>query len=242
MEYEQITYPQQQLRGMAEPRRPPYGAIAGLLVLLIVIVGGALWFLGGDDGDDEAEVVASSTTTTTATTTIRPTTTPPTTTSSLPPEAGEFGPPTLSVNSTVSTVGLDTVTFGMNVARAQEAAGTFLVPTGPISECYTVIPNEGPEGVTFTVIGGTVERVDIDDGSVTTRSGLGIGTPENVIVDLFGDQLERTVNDDGTVDLIFVPTDEGDANFRVVFTIADGTVLRYRSGKVPEILAATPCI
>lgn len=245
MDFEQISYPQPQLAGIGEPRRPPWGALAGLLVILIVLVGGALWLLrdGGGNGDDDTAAAAdsSSTTTTTTTTTIGPTTTPPPTTSEVPTDASDLGPPTLSVNSTVSTVGLDTVVFGMTVPAAQAAAGAFMIPTGPVSECYGVIPDGGPTGVTFTVISGTIERVDIDAGSVTTRSGIGIGTPEEVIVDLFGDQIERSVNDDGTVDLIFVPTDPGDADFRVIFTVAGGEVLRYRSGKLPDILAPAPC-
>lgn len=243
MEFEQITYPQPRLEPLRESRRRPWGSIAGLLIFLIVLVGGALWFFGGDDDGSDTDVAAAiSTTTTMTTTTIGPTTTPAPTTSVVPTNAADLGPPTLSVNSTVSTVGLDTVVFGMTVARAQVAAGAFMIPTGPVDECYGVLPDGGPNGVTFTVIEGTIERVDIDAGSVTTRSGLGIGTPEDVVVDLFGDQIERNVNDDGTVDLIFVPSDVGDASFRVIFTVSDGTVLRYRSGKLPEILLAAPCV
>lgn len=243
MEFEQITYPQPRLEPLSTSRRPPWGSIAGLLIFLIVLIGGALWFLGGDDdGESDTEVAATTSTATTTTTTIGPTTTPAPTTSAVPAGAADLGPPTLSINSTVSTVGLDTVVFGMTVARAQVAAGAFMIPTGPVGECYGVLPDGGPNGVTFTVIEGTIERVDIDAGSVTTRSGLGIGTPENVVVDLFGDQIERSVNDDGTVDLIFVPNDAGDASFRVIFTVSDGTVLRYRSGKMPEILLAAPCV
>jgi hypothetical protein len=213
-----------------------------LLIVLIVMVGAAVWVLrrGGDDSG-AAELAAASSSTTTTTTTIGPTTTPAPTTSAVPADAGNLGPPTLSVSSTVSTVGLDTVVFGMTVARAQEAAGAFMIPTGPVGECYGVLADGGPNGVTFTVIGGTIERVDIDAGSVTTRSGIGVGTPEQVVTDLFGDQIERSVNDDGTVDLIFVPSDAGDADYRVIFTVSEGKVLRYRAGKVPDILAAAPC-
>jgi hypothetical protein len=230
---------------MGEPpdRRVPWGAIAGLLIFLIILIGGALWLLRGDDGGEEdTEVTASTTSTTTSTTTtIGPTTTPPPTTSEVPASAADLGPPTLSNASTVSTVGLDTVQFGMTVPRAQEAAGAFMIPTGPTSDCYTVLPDGGPHGVTFTVIDSTIERVDIDAGAVTTRSGIGIGTPEDVVTERFGAQLQRSVNDDGSVDLIFVPTDENDAAFRVIFTVANGNVFRFRAGKMPDILDSAPC-
>lgn len=242
MEFEQISYPQHQVLAVGRRGRPPWGSIAIVLIVLIVMVGSAVWILrrGGNDSG-AAEPAAPSSTTTTTTTTIGPTTTPAPTTSAVPADAGDFGPPTLSVSSTVSTVGLDTVAFGMTVARAQEAAGAFMIPTGPVGECYGVLPDGGPNGVTFTVIGGTIERVDIDAGSVTTRSGIGVGTPEEVVTNNFGDQIERNVNDDGTVDLIFVPSDAGDANYRVIFTVAEGKVLRYRSGRMPDILASAPC-
>ena len=78
------------------------------------------------------------------TTTIEATTTTVTT---VPPENPEqFGPPTLSSRSTVSTVGLDTVNFGMTVAEAQRAAGTVLVPAGPTGPCYHVRPPRRPRG------------------------------------------------------------------------------------------------
>ena len=193
------------------------------------------------DGVDSsgAEGDATSTTTTTTTTTVRATTTTITT---VPPEdADQYGPPTLSGNSTVSTVGLDTVHFGMTVAQAQEAAGTVLVPAGPTGPCYHVVPSDAPEGIVFLVHQGTVERVDINSGTITTRSGVGVGSPESMVTDLFGDSIERQVRVDGTVDLVFVPTDPGDRNYRVVFNISDGVVRAYKSGRLPQVMLDTGC-
>jgi len=91
------------------------------------------------------------------------------------------------------------------------------------------------------VSSGTIERVDITSGPITTRSGLGIGTSEARIVESLGDKLDRKVNDDGSVDLIFVPTDPNDADFRVIFTIVDGVVDSFRSGRVPLVSTADAC-
>ena len=193
---------------------------------------------GEEPGDDPAPV--STSTTTTTTTTVVPTTT------SLPlPEApdnlDEFGPPTLTENSTVSTVGLDTVQFGMTVAEAQVAAGTPLVPVGAIGACYHVVPYEAPEGIVFLVHQNTIERVDINDGPLTTRSGVGVGSPESIVTDLFGDSIDRQVRVDGTVDLVFVPKDPGDRNYRVVFNITDGRVRALKSGRLPQVMLDTGC-
>ena len=158
-----------------------------------------------------------------------------------PPDADKFGPITLSERSTVSTVGLDEVNFGMTVQQAQTAAGVLLVPVAPISNCYRVVPYEGPEGIVFLVYDGTIERVDIIGGPITTRSGVGIGTSEETVVSIFGDSIKRSERSDGTVDLVFEPRDVGDRDFRVIFNVADGEVRAYKSGRVPQILAETGC-
>ncbi len=191
------------------------------------------------DGSAEDSTASDSTVSTSTTTTVRATTTTITT---VPPDSpGQFGPPTLSNRSTVSTVGLDEVHFGMTVAAAQQAAGTVLVPAGPTGPCYHVVPSDAPEGVVFLVHHGTIERVDINSGPITTRSGVGVGSSESMVTDLFGDSIERQVRVDGTVDLVFVPSDPGDRNYRVVFNIADGAVRAVKSGRLPQVMLDTGC-
>lgn len=199
------------------------------------------------DGPELSAATADETTTTTATTTTTsgPTTTVAATTTSIttvPPEdPDQYGPPTLSSRSTVSTVGLDTVAFGMTVAEAQQAAGTVLVPAGPTGSCYHVVPHNAPEGIIFLVHSGTIERVDINSGPITTRSGVGVGSPETMVTDLFGDSIERQVRVDGTVDLVFVPSDPGDRNYRVVFNVSGGEVRAFKSGRLPQVMLDTGC-
>lgn len=196
----------------------------------------------GLDSPDAATATTDSTTTTTisaSTTTVAATTTTITT---VPPEnPDQYGPPTLGRSSTVSTVGLDTVHFGMTVAEAQQAAGTVLVPAGPTGACYHVVPHDAPEGIVFLVHQGTIERVDINNGPITTRSGVGVGSPESMVIDLFGDSIQREVRVDGTVDLVFVPSDPGDRNYRVVFNISEGAVRAYKSGRLPQVMLDTGC-
>ena len=194
---------------------------------------------GEGDAGDEDETSATTTAPTTTTTTPTATTTTVTT---VPPENPEqYGPPTLSARSTVSTVGLDTVHFGMTVADAQKAAGTVLVPGGPTGPCYHVVPRDAPEGIVFLVHEGTIERVDINSGPITTRSGVGVGSPESMVTDLFGDSVERQVRIDGTVDLVFVPKDPGDQKYRVVFNVSEGAVRALKSGRLPQVMLDTGC-
>ena len=193
-----------------------------------------------EDGSAETGTTTTSTSATTSTTTTVQATT--TTITTVPPDNPEqFGPPTLSNRSTVSTVGLDEVHFGMTVAAAQQAAGTVLVPAGPTGACYHVVPHDAPEGIVFLVHSGTIERVDINSGPITTRSGVGVGSPESMVTDLFGDRIEREVRVDGTVDLVFVPRDAGDQDYRVVFNISEGAVRAFKSGRVPQVMLDTGC-
>ena len=191
------------------------------------------------DTGDTTTTTSTTTTTPAATTTIEATTTTVTT---VPPQNPEqFGPPTLSARSTVSTVGLDTVHFGMTVADAQIAAGTVLVPAGPTGRCYHVVPHDAPEGIVFLVHEGTIERVDINSRPITTRSGVGAGSPESMVTELFGDAIERQVRIDGTVDLVFVPQDPGDRNYRVVFNVSEGAVRAVKAGRLPQVMLDTGC-
>ncbi len=194
--------------------------------------------------DTEIDEPPASTSTTTTSTSTTTTTVGATTTTFVieePEDTEDFGTPTLSARSTVSTVGLDEVTFGMTLAKAQEAAGTALVPIGPTGTCYHVVPYDAPEGIVFLVSHGTIERVDINAAPITTRSGVGVGSPESMVLGLFGDSIVRQEREDGTVDLIFVPSDPGDQNFRVVFNIVDGEVRAYKSGRMPLIMGDTGC-
>jgi hypothetical protein len=149
----------------------------------------------------------------------------------------DLGEPTLSDESEVTTVGLDTVEFGMSFDEAQQAAGTRLVVTegDAGSACYRVDPEEGPEGVTFLVTNSTIERVDIDSGAVQTRSGAGVGTSISELTELYGDRLESAPSPEGTT-FTFVPADESDAEYRLIFETDGSTVTSFRAGKLPEVI------
>ena len=69
-------------------------------------------------------------------------------------------------------------------------------------------------------------------GPLTTRSGIGIGSTEDEIINLFGDRIETQINDDGSVDLIFVPRDDSDAEFKVIFNVRDGAVRNLPGGRI----------
>lgn len=228
-------------RSLPNPTRRRRVVLVGIATLLLFGAGAAC----GSSGSGDEIATPPSTGFTARTDPVAPATEvpPPETTApgTVPPEVGL---PTLVDTSTISTVGLDKVHFGMTVEEAQTAAGTLLVTEGPKDpSCYLAKPTEGAAGITFLISDGAVERVDIAAAPIATRSGAKVGSTEAQIKELYGDQIEVQPRADGLPGnaLVFVPRDEADQDFRLVFTTDGTTVTSYRAGRVPQVLAPTGC-
>ena len=168
-----------------------------------------------------------------AVTTVASTTVIYQTLDALPPVEG-LGAPTLDAASSVSTVGIDRVMFGMTVQDAQIAAGSRFTPVTPIGHCFLVVPEAGQAGLTFWVVAGTIERVDVDTRTITTRSGAGIGDTEDRIREMFADRIHTTPLPDGSGNLLaYVPKDVQDATYRVMFLSNGVQVTRLWAGRLP---------
>jgi hypothetical protein len=158
------------------------------------------------------------------------------------PPGTDLGPKTLDDASTISTTGLDAVIFGMTVPQAEDAAGTRLLPDTAIAttvDCAVVRPEGGPDGVSFTVSKGTIERVDIAaPAKIKTRSGAGLATTVAQLQTLYGARLAAA---DGTTTYVFTPADAADAVYRVVFDTDGTTVTGFRAGRTALVQPATPC-
>lgn len=192
---------------------------------------------GGDDDASVDTVPPVSESPTTIATTSSSTTT--TTTSIAPIFTGD---PEFDSTSSVSTVGIDVVTFGMTIAQAEAALGGTLVPVDAIGgDCFLIRPGGGPSGVELVVTAGTIERVDVTNPEITTRSGAGVGMAEDALLALFGERLTTTPRPDGGNTVVFTPADAGDAAFRVIFETDGAAVTSFRSGRVPQIEPMVPC-
>ncbi|MGI9603716.1 MAG: hypothetical protein ACR2QE_17670 [Acidimicrobiales bacterium] len=207
-----------------------------MITRCLVLVAVLLLTACGSNGDDAAGPPSSSTSAPSPSSSAEPTASSTTTTIAGCTDDALIG-------GTVSTVGFDDITFGMTVVSAETASGVCLEPDRPINnDCYYVLPVPGPDGVAFLVTEGTIERIDVFAGSVTTRSGLGLGSSEQDVVDRFGAGLTIGQHPSGAGnELVFVPSDEADAAFRVIFE-TDGTVVTgFRSGRVPQVTDAVVC-
>ena len=223
--------------------------LAGITVMAVLFFG-----LGGNPTDEIVILPVASTTLAPATTPttdaantsdsdtlVAVTTTVGMVEATLPPEPlGTLAPveglgvPTLNAASSVSTVGIDRVMFGMTLHDAQVAAGSQFTPITPVGHCFLVVPEAGQAGLTFWVVAGTVERVDVDTRTITTRSGAGIGDTEDRIRELFGERIHTTALPDGSGNLLaYVPKDVADATYRVMFLSNGLQITRVWAGRLP---------
>ena len=151
----------------------------------------------------------------------------------LPP-IDDLGRPTLDASSSVSTVGIDRIMFGMTIHDAQVAAGSRFTPVTPTGHCYLVTPDDGQAGLTFWVVAGTIERVDVDTRTITTRSGAGIGDTEDRIREMFGERIHTTPLPNGSGNLLaYIPKDVADATYRVMFLSNGVQITRLWAGRLP---------
>lgn len=135
--------------------------------------------------------------------------------------------------SKVSTAGIDEVIFGTEVNDAATAASTlwFGMPDGSWPTCFIVAPANGPDGVEFWVWSKLIERVEITNPGLRTRSGYGVGTQLAQLKQELGELITVEELDGGTQRATFTPSDPTD-QYRLIFEIADGQVTRYSSGRV----------
>ena len=160
------------------------------------------------------------------------------------PEPLDLSQPAFSSADKLSTVGIGSLYFGMTPEEAADAVSTLW--TGGAEDgtprCYLLAPANGPSGMVFTVYNSSIERVDITNSSISTRSGASVGSTEAQLHELFGEQLVVSPYADGSGNSIqFVPVDEADVDYRVIWETDGTSVTSMRAGRLPAVQPAEPC-
>jgi hypothetical protein len=143
----------------------------------------------------------------------------------------------------VNIRGIGPLQAGMSRAEAARVMG---VSPGVVDSAWTDCDYVGfgdmPEGVSFMVEGGTIARVDVNNGRVTTEEGARIGDTEDRIRKLYGARLSTTPHKyvDGHY-LTVGPTGAADTAFRIIFETDGRVVTRYRSGRRPPVEYVEGC-
>lgn len=153
----------------------------------------------------------------------------------------------LTNQSKVYINGIGSVRVGMTIAEASKAAGTKLIRESGYEanpNCFYVKPQGEPKDIGFMVTNKRISRVDVwNNKSIITLSGAKIGDTESRIKSLYPGQIQVTPHKyvEGGHDLIFIPKDAVDKNYRVLFETDGKRVTRFRSGKLPEVEFVEGC-
>jgi hypothetical protein len=153
----------------------------------------------------------------------------------------------LTDGSKLALDGIGPIRVGMTVDEASRSTGVKLFKMGRGSGsfdenlCSYVHPEGTLKGISFMVAKGRIARVDIDNDRITTLRGAKIGNTQEQIMNLYPGQIKITPHAyfgfpprNGKY-LTFVPQDLADKNYRMIFEISKNLVIKFRSGKLPEV-------
>jgi hypothetical protein len=110
--------------------------------------------------------------------------------------------------------------------------------------CYITSIQGDPYSPLLTVVDGTVAVIRVFTPGQLTRSEIGIGSTEDDVRAAYGEQIESLPSPDGNAErtlLVFVPNDEADQQYRLAFTVENGTVVSIRNGLTDAVLNTPGC-
>ncbi len=137
------------------------------------------------------------------------------------------------------------VRFGMTVAQAGQAAGVDFERIEEVRNggCSHVAPGgDWDAPVHFMTWDDRVVRVSVSGPGVTTRSGVGVGSPAADVYRAYPGRIVATPHAyvDGEY-LTFVPRDAADRDYRVVFETSADTVTGFRAGLAEATMLVEGC-
>jgi len=124
----------------------------------------------------------------------------------------------------------------MSVEELRRVAGD--VPSANArAECSYVRPSAVPNGVMVMLVRGQVARVDVDSAGVTSDAGVAVGDSAARVTNAYAGRVTQTPHKyvPGGRYLTVRPIPSADPTRRMVFETDNGRVIRFRSGRVPEV-------
>jgi hypothetical protein len=151
----------------------------------------------------------------------------------------------LSLSSKVSTIGIGKITVGMTVSTASSASGEKFTKVNSGGEPHCLYYQiDRLKGLHFMVTQGVISRIDITNPKITSLSGAKVGDSERKIRSLYGNKIKVEPHHylpKGHY-LVFVPQDEQDKNYRMLFETDGKKVINWRVGKKAEVSWVEGCL
>ncbi|MEM9566469.1 MAG: hypothetical protein AAGA93_27870 [Actinomycetota bacterium] len=143
--------------------------------------------------------------------------------------------------SEIGLTSVGPVELGQGPAEVTAAVGGPPVPAAG-SACYLSTLDGDPYSPLFTFRDGQLVVVQVFTPGLSTLSGISVGSTSGEIAAAYGDRVETRApasGDPGRQLVVFLPTDEDDQVFRLVFDLTDDVVTSVRFGAT-EIVADQP--
>lgn len=141
----------------------------------------------------------------------------------------------------VTATGIGPVHAGMTIAELRQALDSVRFTDPDSARCAYPKLVGLPDGVWVMVEQGVVGRVDVQKGDVATAEGINIGDDSADVRAAYGKRM--TVLPHKYTDGRYLEVKSaGDTLHLIIFeTNAQGTVLRYRAGKLPQVRYVESC-
>lgn len=141
----------------------------------------------------------------------------------------------------VTPLGIGPVRAGMTLAELREALDSVRFTDPDSMRCAYPRFRGLPQGVWVMVEQGIVGRVDVQQGDVATAEGVRIGDTRARVESTYAGR-SRAMPHKYTDGQYLEISPPGDTLHRIIFeTNAQGTVLRYRAGKLPQVRYVESC-
>lgn len=152
--------------------------------------------------------------------------------------------PAAPLGGQATTTGLGELQVGRTYGELAAAGGRPVAVSGAPdanADCASVSVEGGPEGIFGLGDQERLRSLEFDDPAIRTRSGLGIGSTEQQVLDAFPGQVERTPHTyiEGGSYLLYTPT--GSTDHVVVFDTDGAVVTHFRVGELSWAAAIEGC-
>jgi hypothetical protein len=155
---------------------------------------------------------------------------------------GALPPHDAKAQLVVTPSSLGPVQFGSTTTQASAALGlevTFGGAAEPEDRCGYADWEGLPHSLAVMTLSDTIVRVSVQDSTVLTAEGAGVGTTELQLQELYAGRVEVTMGD-GNIFTV-TPPEPADSGYRLIFQTNFRWVTSYRAGLLPAVRWVEGC-
>ncbi|MET7296090.1 hypothetical protein ABZS79_28815 [Streptomyces griseoloalbus] len=131
----------------------------------------------------------------------------------------------------VTVNGMGPVQIGMSAEQVEKAVGAPLTLVGDASHCTDGTLAGAPDGLSLMFMENSLVAVSVEQpATISTASGMRVGTTRNELFDTYGDEITTDAVGDDSERLVFAPTAPRFGGRVIVFDLRDGQVERFAAG------------